>query len=46
MPLLLVPVGAYLYGRFVDGDDGIPWTRLAIIAASGAAVVYFLKKGK
>ena len=46
MPFLLVPVGAYLYGRFVDGDDGIPWTRITIIAVALVAGIYVFKKVK
>jgi len=44
MPFLLFPVGAYLYGRFVDGDDGIPWTRIAIISAALAVVVFMVRR--
>jgi hypothetical protein len=46
MPFLLMPVGAYLYGRFVDGDEGIPWTRIAIISLAVVASIYFVKRGK
>ncbi len=46
MPFLLMPVGAYLYGRFVDSDDGIPWTRIAVIAIAIVAGIYFMKRGK
>ena len=46
MPFLLMPVGAYLYGRFVDGDSGIPWTRIAVIAVAVVAGIYFLKRAK
>ena len=46
MPYLVVGLGTYLYGRFVDGDDGIPWTRLSIIAVALVAGIYIFKKVK
>ena len=43
MPFLLVPVGAYLYGRFVDGDGGVPWIRILLMLGVVGFIVYFFK---
>ena len=44
MPLLLFPVGAYLYGRFVDGDDGFPWARIALMLVAAGVVIYMVRR--
>ncbi len=42
MPFLLLPVGAYLYGRFVDGD-GLPWLRMLLLLATVGFIIYMVK---
>ncbi len=45
MPWLLVlPVGSYLYGRFIDADDGLPWRSFAVIGLIGFLIFYVIKR--
>lgn len=46
MPWLLLPVGGYVYGKFIDNDDLIPWTRITIIVIVLGLVFFMYKKGR
>lgn len=46
MPWLILPLGGYVYGKFFDTDEIIPWTRITIMVVVLGFVFYVYKKGR
>lgn len=44
MPYLALALGGYVYGKFIDDDSIIPWTRITIIVVVLGFVYYTWKK--